>query len=347
MDTLIKQVFETSYNSVRVKKRHVQRLLFISLAIFPLLWGQSFAADFIEIVRSSAITSSMTSMESRSSQVPELPLSAIERTCRKISKKLGSVQFADCFDRGLEFRGGKSVLGEPILVKEYPPLARRKPLGKVLVIGGIHGDEFSSISIVFKWMQKLDKYHSGLFHWRVIPLLNPDGLLRLKSQRMNENGVDLNRNFPTPDWHVETANYWKLKTHKNPRRYPGVNPLSEPESKWITDFIAEFKPDVIVSIHAPYGVLDFDGPKKAPKKLGHLYLNLLGTYPGSLGNYAGTQKEIPVVTIELPYAGILPSSLQISRIWVDLVRWLRLNMSTPEVIHVKRQLKTITQTDPS
>ena len=193
----------------------------------------------------------------------------------------------------------------------------------MLLIGGIHGDEYSSVSIVFKFMKKLEKHHSGLFHWKLVPVMNPDGLLQRKSQRMNVRGVDLNRNFPTPNWYKESHHYWVNKTRKNPRRYPGPAPLSEPESQWLAKEIAEFQPDVIVSIHAPYGILDFDGPsKRAPERFGELYLNLLGTYPGSLGNYAGVHKEIPVVTIELPYAGIMPSRGEIRHIWLDLVRWL-------------------------
>ena len=43
-------------------------------------------------------------------------------------------------------------------------------------LGGIHGDELSSVSIVFGWLDSLDKYRSGLFHWRIAPLINPDGL---------------------------------------------------------------------------------------------------------------------------------------------------------------------------
>jgi hypothetical protein len=246
--------------------------------------------------------------------------------CYMLAGKLGSVKRKDCVDRGFVASGAYSVSGKPIIYKEYPPLEPRTPLGRVMLIGGIHGDEYSSISIVFKWMKTLDRYHSGLFHWRVIPVLNPDGLLRKRSQRMNHNGVDLNRNFPTPDWEVTTEHYWVNRTKKNPRRYPGPSALSEPESQWLSEEIARFKPDVIVSVHAPYGILDFDGPKKAPSKLGQLHLNLLGTYPGSLGNYAGVQNEIPVVTIELPYAGILPSKQQTRAIWRDLVRWLRGNV---------------------
>jgi len=247
----------------------------------------------------------------------------VDSICYQIEKKLGSVKPNDCVGRGFEEADGFSVNGLPIIERDFGPLNGREPLSRVLVIGGIHGDEYSSVSIVFKFMKKLEQHHSGLFHWKLAPLMNPDGLLQKKSQRMNVRGVDLNRNFPTPNWHEESHHYWVKRTKKNPRRYPGPAPLSEPESQWLAKTIAEFQPDVIVSIHAPFGILDFDGPKqKAPKRFGELHLNLLGTYPGSLGNYAGVHKEIPVVTIELPYAGIMPSSKETRDIWVDLVRWL-------------------------
>ncbi len=251
----------------------------------------------------------------------------IDDMCRKISNKLGSVRMSDCQGKGLDYAGGNSVAGLPIIVKEYPPLGNRKPLSRILIIGGIHGDEYSSVSIVFKWMSILDRFHSGLFHWKMVPVMNPDGLLQKKSQRMNGRGVDLNRNFPTPNWRAESHQYWIQKTKRNPRRYPGPAPLSEPESQWLAEYIDDFKPDVIVSIHAPYGILDFDGPNSAPNRFGKLNLSLLGTYPGSLGNYAGKHQELPVVTVELPYAGIMPSNSEIRNIWVDLVRWLRKNAS--------------------
>ena len=255
----------------------------------------------------------------------------ITQTCEKIAHKLSSVKLSECRQRHLSLSTGRSVNNTPILIKEYPPLPPRRPLGRVLLLGGIHGDEYSSVTISFKWMHILDQYHSGLFHWHVVPLLNPDGLLRPHSQRMNEHGVDLNRNFPTPDWQKKSTDYWVNHTHRNPRRYPGPEPLSEPESRWLSKEIETFKPDVIVSIHAPYGVLDFDGPRKAPSKLGNLYLNLLGTYPGSLGNYAGVVNHIPVITIELPSAGIMPSAREIDRIWMDLVQWLKTNIKRQSI----------------
>ena len=43
--------------------------------------------------------------------------------------------------------------------------------------------------------------------------------------------------------------------------------------------MARFKPHRIVSIHAPFGVLDFDGPSVPPTRLGRLYLDQVGIYP--------------------------------------------------------------------
>jgi protein MpaA len=248
-----------------------------------------------------------------------------EYGCNKISAKLASVTYEECASLGLSASGHFSVDGFPILLKEYPPLKSRLPQGRVLLVGGTHGDELSSISIVFKWMQTLEKHHSGLFHWRVSPLMNPDGALRKKHQRTNSSGVDLNRNFVTPDQPMGSAlEYWKSRTKKNSRRYPGPYPLSEPETYWLYQEIKTFKPDVVIAVHAPYSLVDYDAPdrKNAPKRIGLLYKNLMGTYPGSLGNYVGVHLGVPVITLELPHAGIMPSRKQISRLWTDMVRWL-------------------------
>lgn len=251
---------------------------------------------------------------------------SVETECQRIANKLASIGYEECIARQLSLSDGRSVKNAPLLLKEYPPLKKRTPLGKILVVGGIHGDEYASVSVVFKWMKTLDKYHSGLFHWQVIPLANPDGLLQKKSTRLNANGVDLNRNFPSHNWDQYALDYWQQETKKNPRRYPGPKAVSEPETQWLSKQITRFQPDMIVSVHAPYGIIDYDGPNKGPSHLGHLPLKPLGTFPGSLGRYAGVDKNIPVVTIELTYAGIMPSRQQISHIWVDLVRWLKINV---------------------
>ena len=72
------------------------------------------------------------------------------------------------------------------------------------------------------------------------------------------------------------------------------------------------------------------GKKLSPSFNIGIQLDYLGTYPGSLGNYAGVQYQIPVITIELPYAGIMPTKDEINSIWRDLVKWLRKNIIEEE-----------------
>ena len=134
--------------------------------------------------------------------------------------------------------------------------------------------------------------------------------------------MDLNRNFPTPNWKRDAKVYWEDRTKRDPRRWPGPNPLSEPESRYFHDEMERFQPDLIVSIHAPYGVLDFDGPTVPPTRLGRLYLDQVGIFPGSLGNFGGVHKGMPVVTIELPSAIRTPMDAEMRQMWLDLLRWM-------------------------
>lgn len=297
--------------------------------------GSSVQANTPSETKSTAHTNAQTSASQQSSEKPAVkPLftriaalkkperyePSIKKLCDEIGNKLGSVDVADCNAMKMQASGIDSVKGRPLAIREYLP--EEEHIGRVLVIGGIHGDEYSSVSIVFKWMKQLEEQRDGRLHWRFIPLANPDGLLRSRSQRANANGVDLNRNFPTSDWEALALKYWKEKTHQNKRRYPGNAAASEPETSGLIQQIQTFKPDIIVSIHAPYHLVDYDGPSSAPKKIGVLHLHELGVFPGSLGNYGGLDLQLPVVTLELPHAGIMPSAQQTSEMWTDLKRWL-------------------------
>lgn len=252
---------------------------------------------------------------------------SVAALCREIGNKLGSVSVEDCLAQPLKFGGAFSVQSRPIVIRDFYPddQSENAEIPRILIMGGIHGDEYSSISIMFKWMEMLEQVGKTDFRWRFAPSVNPDGLLDGQAVRQNANGVDLNRNFPSDDWFDLAEDYWVNTTNRNPRRYPGMYPASEPEVQWVVEQINSFKPDVIVSVHAPYHLLDFDGPTNPPQKIGELYLHLLGVYPGSLGNYAGLDLDIPVVTMELPSAGIMPSDEQIVSMWQDLQDWLHKN----------------------
>jgi len=216
---------------------------------------------------------------------------------------------------------GRSAKGRVLWGRDVGPADAQV---KVLVIGGIHGDEMSSVSLAYHWLglAKAPPSDAPLsIQWRFIPSLNPDGLFAKPGRRTNANGVDLNRNFPTPNWARDAKVYWEQRTRRDPRRWPGSKPVSEPETRFLMDQMDSFKPNLIVSVHAPYGVLDFDGPSVPPSRLGRLYLDQVGIFPGSLGNYAGVHRRIPVVTIELPSASRLPQEGEVRQMWMDLLRW--------------------------
>ncbi|MDR3368463.1 M14 family zinc carboxypeptidase [Rhodoferax sp.] len=247
--------------------------------------------------------------------------------CADFYTKLPDVSKDLCLQAQLKPSGARSVQGRSILVRDItPPDVHRR----VLVLAAMHGDEFSAASVALHWLQMANAAPVRT-HWRFIPVLNPDGLLRQPAQRMNAHGVDLNRNFPTPNWQRETKIYWEKLTRRDPRRWPGRAPLSEPEAKYLFDEIGRFQPDVIVSIHAPYGVLDFDGPVMPPTRLGRLYLDQVGVFPGSLGNYSGVQRGVPVVTVELPSALRAPIASEMSKMWRDLLTWMDKTLPPDEI----------------
>lgn len=244
-----------------------------------------------------------------------------ERYCRDFSSKIPNLGTPLCEAAQLQDTQARSVLGRTIWSRDIRP---GDPRLRVLVLGGIHGDEMSSGSLVFHWIALAQTPPADMplpIHWRFIPVLNPDGLFSRPSRRVNAHGVDLNRNFPTPNWARDAKVYWETRTHRDPRRWPGNTPLSEPESRFLLEQMERFKPNLIVSVHAPYGVLDFDGPASPPSRLGRLYLDQVGIYPGSLGNYGGIHKGVPVVTIELTSASRTPQEAEIRQMWLDLLRW--------------------------
>ena len=242
--------------------------------------------------------------------------------CEEFAARLPNVKRAFCESANLQPSAARSVNGRTIWTRDIK--ADNASL-RVLVIGAIHGDELSSASVALHWLKLAELTPVDMpqaIHWRFIPALNPDGLLSQPPRRVNANGVDLNRNFPTPNWERDAKTYWEKRTKKDPRRYPGSKPLSEPESRFVFEEMQRFKPQLIVSIHAPYGVLDFDGPSVPPSKLGRLYLDQVGIFPGSLGNYGGVHKGIPVVTVELPNSTRTPLDAEMRQMWLDLLRWM-------------------------
>ncbi len=260
---------------------------------------------------------------------PAQAATVVAKPCLDFVRVVPNLKSFQCEKVDLQDTHARSVKGRALWAKD---VAADDAQLKVMIVGGIHGDEMSSVSLVFHWLALAQNPPADMpipITWRFIPSLNPDGLFSIPARRVNANGVDLNRNFPTPHWGRDARKYWELRTRKDPRRWPGSKPLSEPESQFLHQQMDRFKPNLIVSVHAPYGVLDFDGPAVPPSRLGRLYLDQVGIFPGSLGNFGGVHKGVPVVTIELPSANRTPTDAEIRQMWLDLLRWTTERLGPP------------------
>ena len=248
--------------------------------------------------------------------------------CDQLGSRLHSVSADACRVQDFTVATERTTRGNLLVMRDIavdddklPPDAKR-----ILVIGGIHGDELTSVSTVFRWLSWIDQSGAVDYRWRVIPVANPDGLFARPPTRVNANGVDINRNFQTPDWEHDARSYWTQRTGSDPRRNPGKQACSEVETRWLQQQVETFHPDLVISVHAPYNLLDYDGSMPEPTRFGRLLLNRLGVYPGSMGNYSGLYKQIPVITIELPNATIMPSLSDQRAMWEDMLQWMRRNL---------------------
>ncbi len=158
----------------------------------------------------------------------------------------------------------------------------------VIVIGVFHGDEPQGKFLIEEYIKK--KSNSKLFF---IPCLNPDGMGL--NTRTNANKVDLNRNFPTQNWKFSARDEF----------FGGENPASEIETRFVMEIIEEYKPSLILTLHAPFKIVNYDGEgkevaQKISKIISYPVEESVGyPTPGSFGTYAGIEKKIPTITLEL------------------------------------------------
>jgi hypothetical protein len=260
-------------------------------------------------------------------------ISKINNHCDNISSKLASVNYKECLSHKFEKTGAYSVKGAPIIVKIIHAGSDTNevvntPHHRVLIIGGFHGDEYATVSIIFKWITLLNLFYTGSNHWQIVPLLNPDGLLQRSSRRTNANGVDLDRNFPVTTNDENAIQYWEENTNGEPEYYPGKYALSEPESQWLAEEIERYKPDAIITIHAPNHSLGYKSSSIIQSKNAAQYQQSIATYPGSFNQYVGTEINIPILTVELAYADIMPTNSEINAIWNNILKWLNMNIES-------------------
>jgi protein MpaA len=185
---------------------------------------------------------------------------------------------------------GRSFEGRPLLAGAFgagsgPPL---------LVVGGVHGDEPSSVEGVVELAERLAATPPRGGRTWVLPLLNPDGLVR--RQKNSARDVDLNRNFPARNFSAQHP----------PGYFPGERALSEPESAALASLIDRESIARVVAVHAPFACINYDGPaqewaERVAAVCGWPARGDLGyPTPGSLGSWLGVDRQLPVLTVELP-----------------------------------------------
>jgi hypothetical protein len=185
---------------------------------------------------------------------------------------------------------GKSVRGRLI---HSASIGKGKK--RVLVLAGIHGDERATAVLAKALIASLsrDPIPDGPTV-TIVSEVNPDGLVDFT--RVNASRVDINRNFPAASWRSEFT---------DELRFPGKEPASEPETRAMIDLLKRNPPDVLITLHAALGCMNWDGPgEEIAAFMAGINSYELCPYlgyetPGSLGSYAGVDLRIPTVTIEL------------------------------------------------
>ena len=158
----------------------------------------------------------------------------------------------------------------------------------VIVIGVFHGDEPQGEYLINQYLQT--KNNTNLLF---IPRLNSN------DTRVNKRGVDLNRNFPTKNW----------KLSENNEYFGGISPASEEETRFVIDTIEKYSPKVILTLHAPYKLVNYDGAKndfdleivkKISQIMNYPIEESIGyPTPGSFGTWAGIERGFLTITLEL------------------------------------------------
>lgn len=256
---------------------------------------------------------------------------ALSKFCKKIDdrfKKYGWDKSACESYEWIHVRN--SVLGDPLtwtvfgdVSDEEKPSFKQKDVA--IIMCGVHGDEITPIKFCFDIMSYFKTVYADPeivkkdFSNKVVivaPLVNPDSFFKLRPTRVNARGVDVNRNFPTKDWSRDARRLWISQFRKDRRRNPGTIASSEPEVIFQMNLIRRYGPDKIISVHSPLTMLDYDGPEALAgvvdgAKAHELLIQMSKDasdykvvnypfFPGSLGNWAGKERDIPTYTLELP-----------------------------------------------
>ena len=138
---------------------------------------------------------------------------------------------------------GQSVEGRDILAWRFGSGSKT-----LLLVGGIHaGFESNTVLLINALVAHFESAPADVLAGMsiiLVPVLNPDGLVRGRNAdgRFNGNHVDLNRNWGC-DWSADA--YWKQE-----KVDPGPRPFSEPETQALEAFIQQIRPTAALFYHS-------------------------------------------------------------------------------------------------
>jgi len=160
---------------------------------------------------------------------------------------------------------GFSLAGRPIEAYTFGVGER-----EYLIVAGIHGGyEWNTVALANELITHINENPGAIpsdTTLYVIRNMNPDGEARAHGVdgRVNNNGVDLNRNFPSENWTEEwdRDGCWIYRPTTG-----GSRGGSEPETRTVMSFIASHRITAMISYHsAALGIFPGGVPWEEPSK---------------------------------------------------------------------------------
>ncbi len=204
---------------------------------------------------------------------------------------------------------GYSLAGRPIEVYTFGDGER-----EYLIVAGIHGGyEYNTISLANELIAYINEHPEvipGDVTLYIIRNMNPDGEARAHGVdgRVNNNGVDLNRNFPSDNWSADwnRDGCWIYRPTTG-----GLYGGSEPETRTVMSFVESREITALISYHsAALGVFPGGVPwtqeskqlaKALAKATGYPYppIDTGCVYTGTLADWAVENGVGAAVDMEL------------------------------------------------